>query len=125
MKVQTRVGNTVLEAEGEKHTEVFEQLAQLTEVFGEEKCGMSNDPNIVFRVRQDKDENKYYEMYCPKSKARLAYGCNKKGGGLFPKKRWETLSDTEKANRADEKDYAEKHAGFLPNNGWYIYKPKE
>lgn len=89
MQVELKVNNNVtVVADGEKHTEIFEKLSSLQEVFGEEKCGKCGGNKLRFMTRQDKDENKYYELHCQNSqcRAKLAYGCHKKGGGLFPKR---------------------------------------
>lgn len=88
---------------GEKFTDLFEQIAACDEVFGDNattcrakmngKVYESN--NVVFRVRQDSEENKYYELLCLENdvaegklkwfKKRL--GVNKKGNtNLFPKR---------------------------------------
>ena len=43
---------------------------------------------VQFRVRNVED-NDYYELVCRGCGARFAFGQNKKGGGLFPKRRGE------------------------------------
>ena len=34
-------------------------------------------------------------------------------------------SEKQKEQRCDESDYAESHRGYLPNKGWFIYRPKK
>lgn len=89
MQVELKVSEGVkIMADGETHTDLFENLANMQEVFGEEKCGKCSNTQLRFVVRKDKDENKYYELQCSdfKCKAKLSFGCHKKGGGLFPKR---------------------------------------
>ena len=116
MKVELRANDRLtIAAEGDSHTELFEELAGLQEVFGEEKCGKCHGSNFRFQVRKDEDENKYYELRClgydEKAKkycnAKLAYGCHKKGGGLFPK-------------RKEEVDGKSVYKG---SNGWVRWNP--
>jgi len=115
MQVQLKVApNVIVTAEGEKETEVFEQLASLQEVFGQAtKCGKCGGTNIRLVVRQNKDEDKFYEMRCMDLKCRavLAFGCHKKpAGGLFPKKKGEPNADGK--------------ATWLPHDGWQVYNPQ-
>ncbi len=77
--------------------EVFQQLASVQEVFGNESCGKCKKRNLRFVVRTV-DENDYHEIRCVSCGAKLSFGANKKGGGLFPK-------------RKDED-------GYLPDGGW-------
>jgi hypothetical protein len=95
MKLVARTNDGRFEAEFEgTFQEVFEQVAEFHEVFGENQCvgpdGKVYD-DVVYKVRTDKDDNKYYEKVCMNpgeaKYRRLAFGCNKKGGGLFPKRR--------------------------------------
>ena len=68
----------------------------------------------------------FYEMQCNdwKCRARLQYGARKNPkGALYPKRRWDILSDGDKTARPyEEKDC---NKGYCPNNGWFIWKPKE
>lgn len=68
------------------------------------KCG-SDDTTLLVRVSDNDD--KYYEARCrnPGCFAKLAYGVNKKGGGLFSKK-YEGEGDQRKKKGSD---------------GWVIY----
>lgn len=85
---------------------MFEQLAEIQEIFGINACGKCGCTDIKFIVRVDKEQNKYYELHCinPKCRARFAFGCNKKGNALFPKRK-------------------DKEGNWLPNSGWDVYTP--
>lgn len=109
MQVSMRVSDKVtVVAEGEDQQEVFENLASMQEVFGEAKCGKCGGENLRFQVRKDKEDNKYYELICKNKNgtgwcnAKFAFGCHKKGGGLFPQ-------------RKDKEDK------YKPNGGWTVY----
>lgn len=115
MQVQLKVApNVIVTAEGEKETEIFEQLASLQEVFGQAaKCGKCQCTDLRFVVRQNKDEDKFYELRCQNRNCRavLAFGCHKKpAGGLFPKKKGEPGADGKPT--------------YLPNDGWQTYNPQ-
>jgi hypothetical protein len=97
MKASYRVNDRLtVEVEASTQTELFAELAQLDEVFGDLKCfynGKVSD-EVRFVVREHEDNN-FYEIvvsptaaekdlrYCKKQ-----FGVHKKGGTLFPKK-WE------------------------------------
>lgn len=126
MKVQVKVSPTIIvEGEGDTMTEVFESLASLQEVFSNDECGICHKP-ARFIVREDDEKNKYYEMRCTNlsCRAKLQFGCTKKGGNLFPKVRWDSLSEGDQKNRADQKAAAEKNRGYLPAGGWYKWTGK-
>lgn len=112
-----------IEVEGDNVKQVFEQLAVAQEVFGTEECGCCHEKNFRFMCRTDDDENKYYELHCQnlKCRAKLTYGCHKKGNGLFPKKHWGSLSDSDKKNRGMEEQ--PKGSLYLPNGGWFKWVP--
>lgn len=105
----TRNNRMTFELEGKTHTDIFEQIAAVQEVFEQTECvraGKKSD-NVKFVVREDAEENKYYELVCQDSDpelryAKLAFGQHKKGGSLFPRRK-------DKDNK------------YLPNNGWVIY----
>ena len=84
---------------------LFEQLGDLQDVFGESQCGACGCTDVRFQVREV-DENKYYELVCPKCRAKKAFGCHKNGKTLFPKR----------------KDAA---GAYLPNNGWTKWDGKK
>ena len=81
---RTANGRMTVELEADSQTELWEELAAFQEVFEEQVCGKCSKNNFRSVVRQDSDENKYYELHCLDCKAKLAYGAHKKGGGLFP-----------------------------------------
>jgi hypothetical protein len=92
MRVNYKVNEDLtLVAEADEQTALFETLASMQEVFGDKCCGKCQGYDLRYVVRKDNEDNKYYEIHCQKvgCKAKLAFGCNKKGGGLFPK-RFET-----------------------------------
>ena len=100
MKAQFKVSSKlIVEVESDSQRSMFEELARIGEVFGQDKCQKCESTNIKFVVRNDKEENKYYSMDCIDCKARLSFGANKKGETLFVKKK-------------------DKEDKWIPNNGW-------
>lgn len=108
-----------VELEGEKDTDLFEELSGLQEIFGDLTCSAKVDGKVVesnnvrFVVRTDDDENKYYELVCmepgPLQYFKKQFGVKKKPvGKLFPKK----LSKED----VDSGNY------ILGFNGWHKYK---
>jgi hypothetical protein len=95
--IKTKQG---IEVSGETMKDVFAELAELEQVFGVTTCGKCGGDDLSYVVRTV-DDNDYYELRCKNStcRARLSFGVNKKGGGLFPKR----------------KDKDEK---WLPDGGW-------
>lgn len=108
MKVQLIISPTILvEAVGDNHVELFEQLSALQEAFGQKCCGKCKCDELQFVTRMDDEENKYYELRClnPQCRAVLAYGQHKKGKSLYPKRK--------------DKSVEEGGTGkYLPDNGW-------
>ncbi len=103
MKVRYTSGKLSVEVEGDQQKEVFRQLATFQEVFEHSKCGKCSAEDVRFVVRTVGD-NDFYEMHCPKCRARLSFGQHKgKDGTLFPK-------------RKDDN-------GWLPNGGWVVFDP--
>ena len=86
MKVTYTTGKFQIEAEGST-TDIFEQLAAFDSVFGNCKNKANDSTNIGFRVRDDKDGNKYYEMYDKDTFHVLKFGKTKKDGSLFPRRK--------------------------------------
>lgn len=89
--------NIVISEECESDTEVFKFLHHMDELYGNATCeraGKKSD-KVRVSVRQDKDENFYFEMVCfdpsvPECHfAKRHFGVAKKGGGLFPKNKAE------------------------------------
>jgi hypothetical protein len=101
MKATFYVNETLkFEIEDSAQTGLFEQLAEISEVFSNDTCGHCGG-KATFRVREV-DENKYFEMWCPSCYAKLAFGQNKKGNTLFPKRK-------------------DKEGKYLDKNGWVKY----
>ena len=91
-------GTFSVEVEAEQTKDLFEEISRAQEVFGNLVCRGKHDGKIVesskvvLRVRQDDEDNKYYEAVCmedgPLKWAKKEFGVNKKGGGLFPRTVW-------------------------------------
>ena len=101
-----KVGPLVFEFDGDNHQELFEQIARTQEVF-DNKCTRCDNDEVRFILRTDDEDNKYYEMQCtnPNCRAKLAFGCNKKGGGMFPKRK-------------------DKEGNMVGKWGWGIWNPE-
>lgn len=69
-------------------SDLFEKLSELenTDVLKTESCGKCGCKD-TFCVTRENEGNKYYELRCPECYAKLAFGVNKKGGGLFAKRK--------------------------------------
>ena len=105
MRATRKYAKLTVDVEAEKQVELFEELYSVDEVFGEDTCGKCESNEIRFLVREDKEENKYYELQCRKCFAKKMFGQHKKGGTLFPK-RSQKIGEEEK---------------FFPDNGWVHY----
>ena len=81
-------GRVQIEVEGSNQKELFKQMAEVQEVFDISACGACKGKDIHNVVRHVED-NDFYEYHCqnPQCRARLAFGQNKKGNTLFPKRR--------------------------------------
>ena len=112
------------DVEAEQEDELFKQIARVQEIFQHNGCGACGSPNIKFVCRLDNSDNDWLEITCQDCRAKLVFGRTKKGGLIFPKIKWDQLSEKQKEQRINEKAYADKHRGYLPDNGWFIYKPK-
>lgn len=99
----TKNGRVKVELEGESQKDIFEAISKFQEVFDETNCGKCQSENLRFVVR-NVDDNLYYELRCLDCGARLSFGVNKKGGGLFPKRK-----DGDK---------------WLPDGGWVKWNAK-
>lgn len=114
--------------ESEQEVELFKRIARVQEVYDHSKCGKCQGTDTKFVCRKDKDENDWLEIVCQNNKcrAKLVFGQVKgKSGEIFPKVRWNNLSETQQQQRSDEKDFAEAHNGWLPNGGWFVYNKKD
>jgi hypothetical protein len=103
MKVSYNIDKLSVEFEADTVREVWNQLAVFQEVFGETACAKCKSSDLRFVVREN-DGNHYYELRCNDCGAKLAFGANKKGGGLFPKRK-----DSE--------------GKWLPDKGWQKWNP--
>lgn len=65
--------------------ELFAQLAEVAEVFGEETCGQCDSAHIM-PVSRTNQGFTFYEIQCRDCQASLQYG-QPKDGGLFPKRK--------------------------------------
>ena len=112
------------EIEGDQEDEVFKQIARVQEIFQHKGCGACQSKDIKFICRVDSSDNDWLEVGGKTWRAKLVFGRTKKGGLIFPKIKWDQLSEKQKEQRANEKSYADKNRGYLPDLGWYIYRPK-
>lgn len=104
--------------------ELFKSIARVQEIFAVSCCGNCGSEDVRFVVRSAAKKSKWQEIVCQKCHAKLLYSTTEEGDLIYPKTRWNHLSEAQREQRADEEDYAEKHNGFLPNGGWFIYKKK-
>ena len=104
MKAKFKVNKLSVEFEADSVREIWKQLSTFQEVFGETSCGKCGSENLRFVVREN-DGNEYYELRCVDCGAKLAFGANKKGGGLFPKRK-------------------DADGNWLPDGGWQKWNPK-
>ena len=111
------------QVEAETEEELFKQVARVQEVFQHKSCGKCSSPNVRFVCRHDSSENDWLEVVCQECRAKLIFGRTKKGGQIYPKIKWDQLSEKQKEQRANEKGYADKNRGYLPDKGWFIYRP--
>jgi hypothetical protein len=76
-------------------SDLFKALSDLGEIDSvkDEPCGKCGSHNIMFRVREDDEGNKYHEKICKDCWAKLEFGAHKKpAGSLFAKRRNEDKS---------------------------------
>ena len=104
MEVTKKVGSLTITFEGETQKDIVKQLSSLEEVFGESVCGKCGSENLRWVVRENYG-NEYYELRCLDCGAKLAFGVNKKGGGLFPKRK-------------------DGEGNWLPDKGWTKWNNK-
>lgn len=126
MRARIKASNDLwFEVDAETEEELFKQTARVQEVFSHEKCGKCRSPNVKFVCRHDSSENDWLEVVCKETgcRAKIIFGRTKKGGQIYPKIRWDQLSEKQQEQRINEKAYAEKNRGYLPDSGWFVYKP--
>ena len=100
----TRNGRVTVENEGDSQRDLFSGISKAQEVFEEDTCGKCGHDHVKFVVRTV-DDNQYHELRCSNCGAKLSFGANKKGGGLFPKR------------KGPDGDW-------LPDSGWVKWNPK-
>lgn len=100
----THSGRMSAELEADSQRDLFEAINRFQEVFEEDTCGKCKGHDIRYVVRTV-DDNQYYELRCQSCGAKLAFGANKKGGGLFPKRK-------------------DSDGSWLPDNGWTKWNAK-
>ena len=87
---KTADGRIQFEVSADLPKQIFEQIAAVQELFeADTECGLCHGKEgkgLRFVVREV-DDNKYYELRCLQCFARLQFGQNKKGGGLFAKRK--------------------------------------
>lgn len=90
MRVTIRLSSDVtVEAQADTLAELHEQIAKLTEIFGQSWCQVCNG-RLLRHVCREVDGNKFHELHCcrPGCGARLAFGQHKvPKGSLFPRRR--------------------------------------
>ena len=124
MKANVRATpDLTFQVDAETEEELFKQVARVQEVFQHQSRGKCSPPNVKFVCRHDSSENDWLEVVCKDCRAKVIFGRTKKGGQIYPKIRWDQLSEKQKEQRANEKAYADKNRGFLPQRGWFVYKP--
>ena len=102
MRAQMMFGLVKIEAEGDAK-EVFAELAQAAEVFGNSECKNCGSREVVPSFR-DHEGNQYYEMTCTKCNCALGFGQRKSDGKLFPRR---------KNNKTGE---------WIVNDGWQDWR---
>ena len=115
-------GKVSFEIEGDNEADIFKGIARVQEVFSHDSCGACGKHNTKFVCRLDSDENDWLEVVCQDCGSKVIFGRTKKGGQIYPKIKWDQLSEKQQEQRADEQEYAEKHYGYLPNKGWFKYR---
>jgi len=104
MKVTYQAGRLTASFECDTQKDLFGQLSNFQEVFGQHSCGKCNSDDLRYVVREN-DSNEYHEIRCNGCSARLSFGVNKKGGGLFPKRK-------------------DADGNWLPDGGWVKWNSK-
>ena len=105
MKLKSQVGSYEITVEGANIEEVFDQMAEASELLSHGvKCGKTGNPDTIMRRRQS-GEFTFYEFFCPESGAALALG-RTKSGGFFPKTK-------------------DKAGNFLSNKGWLTFQERK
>jgi len=104
LKYTTKNQRITVEVEGDSQRDLFSEIGKVQEVFEQDTCGKCGNDDVKFVVRTV-DDNQYHELRCVSCGARLSFGANKKGGGLFPKRK-------------------DGEGNWLPDGGWVKWNPK-
>src|SRR5690606_22014825 len=119
MEVEITLKNGVKGTFSGEVKEVWRQLAEFQEIFGNDTCGKCSSNNVNYEVRTAVDEEgekfEFFEMKCQDCYSRLSFGTPKENNQkLFPK-RYETNSKGKAVKGEDGR------GKYLPNNGWMKY----
>lgn len=106
MEVSVKINNTLFKLNASGAKELFTELAEIHEVFGEHKCGLCGSTDVC-QAHRVVDGNDFYEYKCRKCGSRLSMGQTKKDGKLFPIRQ---LTPEGKPSR--------KNGTYGPHNGW-------
>lgn len=112
IEVTRKFGNTIIKVQGESQKEIWTQLSELGELFGDKECALCKSDDLLPRVREVVDGKKthqYYELQCNVCRAKLCFGQHSEGGTLFPKRK---LKDGQP--NQEEGTYG-------PHKGWHKY----
>jgi hypothetical protein len=104
---RTRNGQLSFKLSGATVKEVFEELAEVEEIFDmAQYCGVCQNTEIGHRVREN-GGNKFYELHCltPSCRARFSFGQSKDQKSLFPKRK-------------------DGEGNWIDNDGWVKYRPE-
>ena len=108
------------DVEAEQEDELFKQIARIQEIFQHQGCGACGSTNIKFVCRLDNSDNDWLEITCQDCRAKLVFGRTKKGGLIFPKIKWNQLSEKQQEQRKAKPKTAK---GYFVNgscDGLYI-----
>lgn len=110
MQIEYKVSDKLqINFEAANQKEVFQNLAQLSEVFSISECGACKSKDIRHVVREvpsGKQVFVYYELHCQKCRSKLAFGQSTDTITLFPKRKSED-------------------GGYLDNGGWVKWQKKD
>jgi hypothetical protein len=115
MKVQVKCGSGAVQAEGDNHADIWKQLAELQEAFGERVCGKCQSDDIRYVHRQNEGGDDFFELRCQAKGcyAKLRMSVRKKEKCFYPKR---------KAGKDDATGLTE--GEWLPSNGWVRWDRK-
>jgi hypothetical protein len=109
---------------GATQKDLFNQLATITEVFGERSCGLCEGEDIIF-AKRNVDGNDFFEMVCrnPQCGARLSFGQSKQHPGeMFPIRKLVTSGPDRGKPSRKKGEYDGKGRGWTKYRGQPIDK---